>query len=391
MQDSVKTGIVVPNDFIKRLPFGGASGFVQNLAGELSSRTVIFGAGANGTPLWSPGEVGGVTFTAVYPIRFPSSVPLRICAFWGYLRHRRRILDSGVELIYVHSPECALPFLFGRRRLPVVFHQHGSGNPVATSTYPWARNTFLMRLFDRMHRIIYSRADWIVAIDPLCLEQARAGGAEHKVSLIMNAVDRHRFRPDQASRQALRREHGCRDDELMVLFVGRLEEIKQVDRLVDAVALLKGKLPVRLLVAGGGSCREALEAQVRNLDLERSVLFTGQIPHDRLPGYYNMADALALPSKMEGAPMVILEALACGTPVVASAVGGIPELVRDGENGFLLRQCLPQVIAATLMQSSQHRWSRDEVAATVERWGAEEVAAQLSSIFARVTRGGGER
>ena len=385
-------GIVVPNDFVKRLPFGGASGFIQNVVAAIASPTVIFGAGANGTPLWSPQKLeSGATFIGTYPFRFPSPLPLRLRAFWGYLRNRRRILSSGVRLIYVHSPECALPFLFGRQRLPVVFHQHGSGNPVATAKFSWARNGLLVRLFDKIHQIIYERADWIIAIDRLCLEQAQSHGAGHKVSLLMNAVDRHQFRPDRAARNSYRAANGYPEDEFVLLFVGRIEEIKQLDRLIAGLSLLKTNRRVRLLIAGEGTRRPMLERMVRELSLEGSVQFLGKISHDRLPAYYNMADALALPSKMEGVPMVILEALACGTPVIASAVGGIPDLVSTGINGVLLGRTSPDAIAAAIFETASAPWDRDTVSATVARWGAVEVGAELSAIFDRIIEHRGQK
>ncbi len=375
-------GIIVTNDFVKRLPFGGASGFIQNIMHTLGGRVVLFGAAVNGTPLWQLHQLGKqVEFIGCYPQTIPSRFPLRLQALWGYIRNRRRIVASGVDLLYVHSPECALPFLFGGQRLPVVFHQHGSGNPVTTATFRWARNGLLERLFDWIHGTIYQRSAWIIAIDRFCLEQARAHGAGDKTSLLMNAVDRDQFRPDADLRNTMRQALSCRDDEFVLFFVGRLEEIKQLDRLIAALPLARAFMPIRLLVAGDGSHRLRLERLVAELGLGDLVTFLGKVSHDRLPGYYNLADALVLPSRMEGVPMVILESLACGTPVIATAVGGIPDLVRNGENGQLLDAVEPASIAAALQTVAARGWNRRQVSDTVSQWGAEEVAAHLSEIF----------
>jgi glycosyltransferase involved in cell wall biosynthesis len=385
MNEQRKIGIVVPNDFIKRLPFGGASGFIQNVITTVGYPAVIFGSGANGTPLWERQPLhGNATFIATYPLPFPSRYPLRLRALQGYWRNRRRILDSGVSLLYVHSPECALPFLYARERLPVVFHQHGSGNPVTTAKYTWARSRMLERLFDHMHQEIYRRADWIIAIDRFCWDQAVAHGAGHKVSLLMNAVDRSRFRPASAVRRTMRAGHGCGDDELVVLFVGRLEEVKQVDLLIEGLALARSSRPMRMFIAGDGTQRHALEKLTSSCGLADVVSFLGKVSHDRLPEYYTMADVLALPSRMEGVPMVVLEALACGTPVVASAVGGIPDLVRTGENGVLLREVNPGSIASALSGVGVLQGQPGSISETVARWGAEEVGAELSAIFSRL-------
>ncbi len=375
-------GIIIPNDFVKRLPFGGGSGFIQNLISVADCRMTIFGAGANGTPLWQPQRLNqNTTFVATYGLNFPSRNPLRLTALGGYLRNRRRILARDVDLLYVHSPECALPFLFGPGRKPVVFHQHGSGNPVTTAKFRWARNAVLARFFDTLHRTIYRRADWIIAIDRLCRQQAETQGAGARTSLLMNAVDTTQFRPDPAGRAAQRRRRQLAPNEICLLFVGRLEDVKQLDRLIVALTELTGEPHVHLFIAGDGTQRRALTRQVRELNLQPRVTFLGKVPHNRLATYYNMADILLLPSKMEGVPMVILEALACGTPVIASAVGGIPDLITHGDNGLLLDHVSPQTIAAGVRRLATLKPAPDRVAASVSQWRADTVAAHLTTLF----------
>ena len=100
------------------------------------------------------------------------------------------------------------------------------------------------------------------------------------------------------------------------------------------------------------------------------VIFLGYVPHKQLSGLYNMADALLLPSLMEGTPMVVLEALACGTPVVASIVGGIPDLVKNGVNGYLLDQVNPPAIAETIERMVIQRFDRLTVSRSVQRWSS---------------------
>ncbi len=379
-------GIIIPNDFVKRLPFGGGSGFILNLTTAIDNRLTIFGSGANGTPLWEKHQINdNVAFVATYPITFPGHFPLRLKALLGYMKNRRRILRSDVDVLYVHSPECALPFLFGKNRKPLVFHQHGSGNPVATAKFTWARNKLFIWLFDRIHREIYRRADWVIAIDRFCLQQAISHGAGEKTSLLMNAVDINCFKPNQTLRVKMRSSLNLGEDVLVIIFVGRLEEVKQVDRLIGSLVSLQKETSVQLFLAGDGTERKALEGLVSELGLRAIVHFLGKVPHDKLHQYYNLADVLALPSKMEGVPMVILEALACGTPVVASAVGGIPDLVRTGGNGLLLEDATIDNIADGISTTKQMNLQRDLVSATVSEWSSTRVAEALSDIFSRLT------
>jgi len=375
-------GIIIPNDFIKLLPFGGGSGFIHNIIRYIDNPVIIFGAGVNGTPLWKPQQLNDKTsFISTYPATYPSSFPLRLCALQGYLRNRHRILNSGIKLLYIHSPECALPFLFGKERVHVVFHQHGSGNPVTTAKFIWARNGLLTWLFDYIHKIIYRRADWIIAIDRLCHQQAAFCGAGNKVSLLMNAVDTDKFRPDMVSRFKMRQKNNLYNDEVAIFYVGRLEEVKQIDRLIAGITLLRNSPRVRLFIAGEGTLRTPLEFFAKRLRIEHSVVFLGKIPHDRLPAYYNMADILVLPSKMEGVPMVILESLACGTPVIATKVGGIPDLVFPITNGLLLDYATPETISCAIQEAAGICWNRNKVSGTVAQLGADMIAEKLNKLF----------
>lgn len=380
-------GIITPNDFIKRLPFGGGSGFILNLVDALDNGLTIFGAGANGTPVWETKLISrNVNFIATYPVNIPSSFPLRLRALFGYLMSRKRILQSDVDVLYVHSPECAIPFLYGKRRKPLVFHQHGSGNPVSTAKFVWARNKFIIWVFDQIHRLIYRRADWIVAIDRLCLDQANRAGAVQKTTLIMNTVDTDRFCPDHDIRHRMRSTLSVSGDDLIVLFVGRLEDVKQVDLLIKSLTHVTQQFPAQLFIAGDGTKQESLQAMAQCLGLSSVVHFLGRVSHDILHQYYNLADVLVLPSKMEGVPMVILESLACGTPVVASSVGGIPDLVRTGENGLLIGKVTVENIASAISSMRQRKFQREIVAATVSQWSSVHVSNMLSDIFLHLSR-----
>ena len=387
MPDKLSVGIIIPNDFVKRLPFGGGSGFIQNIINVVTYNVVIFGSGANGSELWQEIHLNEKTiFQATYPIRYPSSLPLRIYALFGYISNRNRILDSDVDLLYIHSPECALPFLFGRKRKPVVFHQHGSGNPVSTATYPWARNSLFRWIFDTIHKIIYRRSDWIIVIDRLCQNQATKYGCRRKSSLLMNAVDSSQFYPNEKVRTRMRSTYNLSENETVILFVGRLEELKQVDRVIQSLSFLDSAVKARLLIAGTGSQRVALEELAVQAGVADKVIFLEKIPHNELPLYYNMADLLALPSKMEGVPMVILEALSCGKPVLATAVGGIPDLITSGTNGMLIPEASASQIAKSIESISKRSWDTDTICNSVSTWRSEAVAEALLSIFGNLLK-----
>ncbi len=158
-----------------------------------------------------------------------------------------------------------------------------------------------------------------------------------RVEVIAPGVDLDLFKP--TNKQAARDSLGVLEDNV-VLYVGRLEPIKGVDILVQAVADLDMVGSTRLLIVGGdrGTVSPAggLGTLAGSLGIAEKVTFTGPVPQSELPTYYGAADVLVLPSHYESFGLVALEAMACGTPVVVSRVGGLKTFVRNGESGYLI-------------------------------------------------------
>ena len=381
-------GIICPSDFTKLERSGGTSGFLVNIFSVLSGKVLIYGIGLSGTPVWQKISLQpNINFIAITDIKYPSLIPMRLRALFWYLLYRNRILQSKVDVLYLHSPECALPFIFFKKRIPLIFHQHGSGNPVKVSKFIWARKRPLIKVFDLMLKLIHKRADWIIAIDDLCFEQAKQNGAGNKVTLIKNAIDIEAFRPDPETRESMRGKLGLKDKQFVVLFVGRLEQIKAVDRAIDALAYLKkGEMTYHLYLAGEGSLKKDLKKYVNKKQLQSYVTFLGQLPHSYLPAYYNLADVLVLPSQMEGIPMVILEALACGTPVVASRVGGIPNIIVEGVNGVMIDDPSPSNLARTIEIVCSQNLDRHKIAESVKHLSSHRFVVAFEKIIDNLIR-----
>jgi len=291
-----------------------------------------------------------------------------------------RIADGDYDLIHAHywlSGAAGLA-LRGRWGAPVLQMFHTLGRlknrvaPAAAEREPAAR-------IAAEERIIRS-ADRIVAAN--VVERAHLGlyyGADpRRVAVIPCGVDTELFAP--RDRQAARRALGL-DGRPVVLYVGRIAPIKGLGTLLDAVARLRaGGRDLRLLVIGGEADEPAdgheasLRARALRLGLGEAARFLGAQPQDVLPAYYAAADVTVLPSHYESFGMVALEAMACGSPVIASRVGGLTTTVHDGVTGFLVPEgdvaALAERIAALLAdpdlawrvgregvrRAAQHRW-----------------------------------
>jgi glycosyltransferase involved in cell wall biosynthesis len=160
------------------------------------------------------------------------------------------------------------------------------------------------------------------------------------------------------SREALRAELGL--DGHVLAFAGRLGVQKALGTALEAVATMPG---VTLVVAGDGPERAALERRMRELGVEGRVRFLGSVSRDDVLRLFRAADASVLPSAWENYPHTVVEALAVGCPVIATAVGGVPEVVRDGENGLLVPPGDPPALAAAVSRFFSDPALRERLAA----------------------------
>jgi D-inositol-3-phosphate glycosyltransferase len=195
---------------------------------------------------------------------------------------------------------------------------------------------------------VMATADRIIAFSPHERDaMARLYGADtRKVSLVPCGVDLEVFRP--LDQKAVRSRLGLNGEKIL-LYVGRVEPIKGLDLLVETAAQMDSEEGVRMMVVGadvnGDREMDRVKQLAKERDLEDKIDFVGQVDHDDLPLYYNAADVCVVPSYYESFGLVALESMACGTPVVATRVGGLSTIIHHGRTGYLKSWRCPEAFA----------------------------------------------
>lgn len=227
-------------------------------------------------------------------------------------------------------------------------------------------------------------ADRVIAVSQALKDNmVRLGIPQERVSVIPNGVDPGKFAPmpKQEARDALHLS-GHR----LILSVGNLTENKGMDLLIKALHILvyqRHRSDLHLAIVGDGPCRHVLADLVVSLNLLDHVTLVGSIPHHELNRWYSAADVFCLASAREGLPNVVLEALACGTPVVATPVGGIPEVISSERVGLLVRRN-ERHLADTIAMALERNWDRNALVQHVSGWTWDHVATALQDVFESV-------
>ncbi|MGZ3416656.1 MAG: glycosyltransferase family 4 protein [Polyangiales bacterium] len=308
-------------------------------------------------------KVGDAVASPLYAASLLSSV----------LRRRSRI--DVILASWAYPDGAAAVLLGGLLGIPVVIKLHGSD-----------MNVIGERPVVRAHlRRIFPRAAAVVAVSRQLGERAVALGApRERTHTVANGIDRERFSP--RDRGASRRKLGLPESGRIVTFIGRLEREKGVFDLLEAFSTVaRARADVTLVLVGDGSMRTAVEEAARPWGDRVRVL--GTRAHDEIPHYVAAADVVTLPSWNEGTPNAVLEALASGRRVVATDVGGIPDVMHSPELGIMVPARSPEQLGRALGEALDTPYSPADVAARagVRSWA--ESAQELFEILSHASKG----
>ena len=244
---------------------------------------------------------------------------------WRIARHVRR---RGIEVVHAHQ---MTPFVYGMlaktiTRVPLILTEHGRFHPDVSSPTRRAFNRLFASSLDRITAVSQAVRETLVAVEDF---------APNAIEVIYNGIDIERFSSVGPSRDEARREIGIPAGALVVGSVGRLHPDKNHQLLLRAAARLRSQgVDVFVVIVGDGPERAALATLAEDLGVSGHASFLGERTDVErvLPAF----DVFALPSKTEGTPVTLLEAMAARVPIVAAAVGGIPEMLEDGRDARLV-------------------------------------------------------
>ncbi len=285
----------------------------------------------------------------------------------------RRVIAAGFDfdLIDAHYfyPDGVAAVLLGRYfKKPVVVTARGTDINLIPR----------YRLPRQMIRWAAENAAGLVTVcAALKRELANLGVEPERIRVLRNGVDLSLFRP-------MDRVRACEQLGLQgptILTVANLVPLKGHNLVIEALS----ELPeVTLLIVGNGPNRAALEQLAQDLGVNDRVRFLGTMPHERMCEVYNAADVLVLASEREGWPNVLLEAMACGTPALASSVGGIPEVIRSPVAGLLLTDRSPQTITDSINTLLRDPPARAATRAYAERFDWSQTTEGQLELFSDI-------
>jgi glycosyltransferase involved in cell wall biosynthesis len=298
------------------------------------------------------------------------------------LRVAARQESQAIHVHWVLPNGLPAAWAAARLGLPFVVSLHGSDMYLASRS----------RLFGAAARYVFRRAAAVTACSPELRQAALRLGAPENTLLLPWGADPHKFSPELRQVET-RLTYGAGPQDVLIVALGRFVPKKGFDRLLDALpAVLEGQPRARLVLGGDGPLSEELALRAARLGVADQVAFPGRIPWDSVPDLLAAADIFVLPSvrdehgNIDGLPTVLLEAMACGTAVVASELGGVPLVVEDGKTGLLAPPGDVAALSAAILSLARdpaRRRSLGQAArqAVVERYNWREVARQIAGLL----------
>jgi glycosyltransferase involved in cell wall biosynthesis len=270
---------------------------------------------------------------------------------------------TGADLIHAHGYKADVYAYIAMRR---------TNTPLVSTCHTWYDNDLTVSLYGAADRFILRNYAAVVAVSEDVRQRLlKAGVRKEKIYIVRNGID---LRPFDNAAPSLR-EISSPDNSPIVGLIGRLAPEKGVDIFLRAAARVVAELPsTKFVVIGEGPDREQLELLVDELQIRKDVFMLGR--RDDMPSVYASLDIMVSASRHEGLPMAILEGMASSRPVVATAVGAVPDVIVDGHTGVLVPSENVEVLAAKIMALLNNAMQRENLGAAAKKLIEEEFSAE---------------
>lgn len=352
--------LLIENCDFDGYPAGGQLSFAKNMMKAFGSRLALVGVCTDSTPVgrWIERTIGtqkfqffGVHHASDSNERKPF-IPLRLRYYLAMKKYIREVRSLGVKNVFVQAAEAMLVLAeYDWDSLCYCFP--GVKNEIEFSRYRWARlfkNLYERKLFKALEHasVILACADEN-AIAHLI---NRSNGRLKRTDIVQfpTRVDTGIFFPEQkmSARSAL----GIQYNERIIVSCGRIRQIKGWDLILQAFKIAQRRVPnIKLIFVGDGEDKPALEAMSHKLRILDSVEVTGAVALPQVARYLNAADLFVVGSHHEGWSLAMLEALACGKPIVSADVSGARQMIKDGQNGYIIPDRDPMKFADAMIRS----------------------------------------
>ncbi len=358
----------------------GAEAVILNLSKTLNQGPdqSVLGAFANSSQpnlqLFEHAAASGIQAHAIACNgQFDRSVPTSL---------HRLVQQTGADIVHAHGYKADvyawLAFRSSLRGSP-----RSSQVRLVSTCHTWYDTNLSLRLYGALDRVVLRGFAGVVAVsDQVRQRLLNAGVRENRVQLIRNGID---LTPFEAARQLSQSQHQA-DRPLTVGLVGRLSWEKNVDLFLRSAAQVLAHLPsTRFLVVGDGADRPKLEALLDQLGIRSNVTLLGRT--ENMPAVYASFDLMVSSSRQEGLPIAILEGMASSLPVVATAVGAVPTVVRDGVTGSLVPSEDPEALSSAILHLLQNPHLRHSYGAAARQLIADDFsAARMTADYLHLYR-----
>ena len=278
----------------------------------------------------------------VHKIYYPRLKAIGFFVYFFLVRFKLKELSKNGEMGVIHAHTSPFDAMISStfKGIPRVETEHSSGflEDRERGKHKW------------LYRWLLNQADHVIGPSQELVDTfVKLGVEREKTSFISNGVDIEKFNP-QIRGDEVRKKYGIEPDEKLILCPRRLDPKNGVKYLIKAMPHIVSNVNnVRCLIVGDGVEMEDLKREVVKLGVADKVIFAGRVPNSEMPKYYAASDVVVLPSLIEATSIAGLEAMATGKTIVGTSVGGIPQIIAEGETGILVPPINPEELAYAIV------------------------------------------